>query len=144
MDHVSMILLQIQTSLNSCLINLCGHAIEKIDHLDYKTWENYKTNDLRIEISNYSTFARIIISLKMDEAVNLLRTRFLGSFGPEKIIDRNELKSVEFLVAEGVLICIGKAKESSTFQMFSPIIDSLIQRCVISELYPTASLIRVP
>jgi hypothetical protein len=47
--------------------------------------------------NDYSTFIRLIKSLKSDDArdaMNLLRTRFLGSLDTEEITDCNELPKV--------------------------------------------------
>ncbi|CAG8470380.1 17950_t:CDS:2 [Funneliformis caledonium] len=136
--------IHIQTNGHAGLINLCGRLIESVPNkLDYACWKHYEHEKLGVWISNYRTFKRMIDSLKMKDAisaVNLLRTRFLGNSSDVKIMDNKELELAKFLVSEGVLIHI----DSNTYKMYSSLLDSLIRRYVIADLFPLAPKIHVP
>ncbi|GES85313.1 P-loop containing nucleoside triphosphate hydrolase protein [Rhizophagus clarus] len=134
------------TNGHAGLVNLCGRVVDAISG-EYSEWILYKINNLGMEISNYATFMRLIKSLKSDDArdaMNLLRTRFLGSLDTEEITDCNELSLVRFLISEGVLIYEGDFRNSKTFRMSSPFIDLLIRRYVIPDLYPSYPLNKAP
>jgi hypothetical protein len=69
--------------------------------LDYASWKLYEIEKLGDEISKYRTFKRMTDDLKIKDAmissaVNLLRTRFLGTLNDVKITDNKELELVEF------------------------------------------------
>ncbi|CAI2173708.1 10196_t:CDS:2, partial [Funneliformis geosporum] len=103
------------TNGHAGLVNLCGREVEEING-EYSSWILYKIKNLGMEISNYATFARLIKSLKSDdaqEAMTLLRTRFLGSLDTEEITDYDELALVKFLISEGVLIYEGDFRNSN-------------------------------
>ncbi|CAG8636148.1 3925_t:CDS:2 [Funneliformis caledonium] len=128
--------------IHTGLVNLCGRAVEAIDR-EYSSWILNKINKLGKELSNYATFLRMIISLKSDDArdaMNLLHTRFLVSLNPVINMDSNELALARFLISEGVLIYERDFLNSDMFRISFSLIDLLIRRFIIPELYPSSSL----
>ncbi|CAG8587858.1 3003_t:CDS:2 [Funneliformis caledonium] len=77
-------------------IFLNRRAVEAIDG-ESSSWILYKINNLGTEISNYSTFSRIM--------------------------DHNELELARFLASEGVLIYEEDLRNSKIFRISSPLID---------------------
>ncbi|CAJ0826701.1 5744_t:CDS:2 [Entrophospora sp. SA101] len=85
-------------------------------------WNLFNVETLGVEISKYCTFDRIINILKMpgaEKAMKLLCIYFLGSLNAEVIRDNENCKLAEFLVAEGVLMCVGDIEASQKFQINS-------------------------
>ena len=88
------------------LVNLCGRGIwdlmdskfirNGINKLKYVDWELYKINSFGRIMSKYSTFDRLIKSLSspdVTEALDLLRTHFLGSLDVKDITNAADINS---------------------------------------------------
>src|SRR5690349_968527 len=119
---------------------LCGKAIQidLLKHLDenlrlnFSVWLKYTARNLLEKIIlGYPTFRNLITTLETLEmakpAVDLLRHSFIGFLGFVMIFGSQELKSAEFLTAEGVLIV---GSENGNFRMSSAFMDELIRRRV--------------
>ncbi|CAH1766624.1 5577_t:CDS:2 [Entrophospora sp. SA101] len=92
-------------------------------------WNLFNVETLGVEISKYCTFDRIINILKMpgaEKAMKLLCIYFLGSLNAEVIRDNENCKLAEFLVAEGVLMCVGDIEASQKFQITMDTLDVLL------------------
>jgi len=69
-------------------------------------------------------------------AVRLLRSDFLGYEGDVTLLDFQDQCLANFLVAEGILF---KSKRGfPTYRMTSPLVDGLVRRTVIVNLFPNA------
>ncbi|CAG8635509.1 29720_t:CDS:2 [Gigaspora margarita] len=139
--------------IHAALVCLCGkninsHLISKLNknrRLRSSTWLNFVISSMGERIFDYSTFRRMITSLRKEEfrpAIELLRSAFLGFFDFEQIHSLKERKLAEFLTAEGVLI--RDEIVPYNFRMSSIFVDDLIQREVIPVLYESAPTCAVP
>jgi hypothetical protein len=93
----------------------------------------------------YSTFKKMVddlITPDAKEALDLLRSVFLGFFDFVQIHDIKERRLADYLTAEGVLMR-ENANEFS-YRMSSIFVDGLIRRKVISELYNSRPTVPVP
>src|SRR4051794_25436918 len=97
------------------MICLCGRAIadnlqdevNQSKNLTYKTWQDFSIDKLDKRIYTYFTFQRMVDSLLSEQAtdaVNLLRSYFIGFLGDVSIEDKTKQKQADFLTAEGVLL----------------------------------------
>ncbi|KAF0519593.1 transcriptional regulator [Gigaspora margarita] len=142
-----------RTNGHAALVCLCGkninsHLMSKLDEnrrLRSSTWLNFVISSMGERIFDYSTFRRMITSLRKEEfrpAIELLRSAFLGFFDFEPIHSLKERKLAEFLTAEGVLI--RDEVVPYNFRMSSIFVDDLIRREVIPVLYESAPICAVP
>ncbi|RUS17644.1 hypothetical protein BC937DRAFT_89686 [Endogone sp. FLAS-F59071] len=69
------------------------------------------------------------------DAVNLLRSQFVGFLGEVSIRNVEKQEQAEFLTAEGVLL--KSDIRSNRYCMASSFIDLLIEQYVVSQKYPT-------
>ncbi|ORY89524.1 hypothetical protein BCR41DRAFT_365995, partial [Lobosporangium transversale] len=128
------------------MICLCGRSIHedlrsKVDGstkcLDYDTWQDFSTDNQNKRMLSYHTFRRMVDSLLNEsatDAVNLLRTDFIGYLGDISITDMEQQRLADFLTAEGVLIRL----DGSNYRMASAFIDSFVRRYIIPLKYPHA------
>ncbi|KAF9896603.1 hypothetical protein BX616_007128 [Lobosporangium transversale] len=75
-----------------------------------------------------------LLSESATDAVNLLRTDFIGYLGDISISDMEQQRLADFLTAEGVLIRL----DGSNYRMASAFIDSFVRRYIIPSKYPHA------
>src|SRR5215212_2892135 len=115
------------------MICLCRRAIadnlqdevNQSKSLTYKTWQDFSMNKLDDKIHTYLTFKRMVNSLLCEQAtdaVNLLRSHFIGFLGDVSIKDPEKKKQADFLTAEGVLL--KPEIDGSRYCMASALIDS--------------------
>ncbi|ORY98435.1 P-loop containing nucleoside triphosphate hydrolase protein [Lobosporangium transversale] len=128
------------------MICLCGRSIHedlrsKVNGstkcLDYDTWQDFSTDNQNERMFSYHTFRRMVDSLLSEsatDAVNLLRTYFIGYLGVISISDMEKQRLADFLTAEGVLIRL----DGSKYCMASAFIDSFVRRYIIPSKYPHA------
>ncbi|RUS22703.1 hypothetical protein BC937DRAFT_87685 [Endogone sp. FLAS-F59071] len=83
-----------------------------------------------------------LLSDQATDAVNLLRSKFIGFLGNVSIKDNKERKLADFLTAEGVLL--KPDIDGSCYHMASAFIDLFIQKFVISKKYPNAPSTPIP
>src|SRR6266545_549856 len=128
------------------MICLCGCTISQNEGslvrngaLTYQYWFKFPDVMLYEEISSYNTFRSMIKSLYHPNAmaaVRLLRSDFLGYDGDVTLLDFQDQCLANFLVAEGVLF---KPKRGfPTYQMTSPLVDGLVRRTIIVNLFSNA------
>ncbi|KAF8639261.1 hypothetical protein AX16_010333 [Volvariella volvacea WC 439] len=129
------------------LVNVCGAAIQndllplKDRTLNLARWQNFIPSLLG-NVLEYSTFERMVKSLKRQkDAVDCLRSRFLGHFNEFVSVLPGGQPLAEFLAALGVLS--PKQRDRSQFKMTSPIVDSLIRQRIIPIIYPIALMAKV-
>ncbi|ORZ08255.1 P-loop containing nucleoside triphosphate hydrolase protein [Lobosporangium transversale] len=128
------------------MICLCGRSIheylrskvnDSTNCLDYDTWQVFSTHNQNKRMFSYHTFRRMVDSLLSEsatDAVNLLRTDFIGYLGDISITDMEQQGLADFLTAEGVLIRL----DDSNYRMASAFIDSFVRRYIIPSKYPNA------
>ncbi|PKY60251.1 hypothetical protein RhiirA4_412658, partial [Rhizophagus irregularis] len=75
------------------------------------------------------------------EALDLLRSVFLGLFDFVQIHDNEERRLADYLTAEGVLM---RENENFSYRMSSIFVDGLIRRRVIPVLYKSRPTVQVP
>jgi hypothetical protein len=135
------------------MICLCGRAIaenfqeeaNKTKNIAYKSWQDFSTNQLDGRIHSYRTFRRMIDSLfseQATDAVDLLRSDFVGFLGDVIITDAEEQRQADFLTAEGVLL--KPDMDGNRYCMASALVDSFIRRYIIPQRYPNAPRTPVP
>jgi hypothetical protein len=127
------------------MVCLCGHTISEnlaslVHHgtLSYQSWLDFPNMKLYEAIAAYNTFGSMIVSLDRpdaEDAVRLLRSKFLGYFGNVELPYYREQGLADFLTAEGVLFKPGR---SPIYHMTSPLVDGLLRRTVIVNLFPNA------
>ncbi|PKC02781.1 hypothetical protein RhiirA5_424742 [Rhizophagus irregularis] len=143
-----------QTNGHAGLVCLCGRAIQnnlekKLDEsrrLDFTLWSNFLATSRVTDIMiRYITFNKMVSDLskpKAKEALDLLRSVFLGFFDFVQIEATEERRLADFLTTMGVLVRDNENKFS--YKMSSMLIDRLIRRDVISELYNSRPTVPVP
>ncbi|CAG8740666.1 7159_t:CDS:2, partial [Dentiscutata erythropus] len=142
-----------RTNGHAALVSLCGKNIHsdlmsKLDEnrrLGISTWLNFIINTMEKRISDYSTFRRMVTTLKKEEsrpAIELLRYVYLRFFDFAPIHNPIERKLAEFLTTEGVLI--RDETNLTNFKMSSIFVNGLIQREVIPVFYKSAPTCAVP
>ncbi|UZO08238.1 uncharacterized protein OCT59_028496 [Rhizophagus irregularis] len=143
-----------RTSGHAGLVCLCGRSIQnnlikdindEDKKLNFSIWSKFALSLLQVEILGYSTFNKMIDSLKKEDAksaVGLLRSKFLGFLDYVQIYDEKERNLIQFLVAESALIRNEKTKNE--FKMSSALVDELIRRRVIPEVYMTSPVDAIP
>lgn len=135
------------------MVCLCGRAIAEnllvetaiTKNLAYKSWQDFSITGLNDRIDSYHTFRRMADSLCNEQAtnaVNFLRSYFIGFLDDVPIQDVEGKKHAEFLTAEGVLL--KPEIESNRYRMSSALVDSFIRQYVISQKYPNAPSTPVP
>ncbi|POG75091.1 hypothetical protein GLOIN_2v1011420 [Rhizophagus irregularis DAOM 181602=DAOM 197198] len=136
------------------LVCLCGRAIQnnlekKLDEsrrLDFTLWSNFLATSRVTDIMiRYITFNKMVSDLskpKAKEALDLLRSVFLGFFDFVQIEATEERRLADFLTTMGVFVRDNENKFS--YKMSSMLIDRLIRRDVISELYNSRPTAPVP
>lgn len=134
------------------MICLCGRAIAEnlfqiteTNNLTYKDWLNFSTHKLEERIYAYPTFRNMVSSLRSEEATNavdLLRSNFLGFLGNVSIADDEKQNQADFLTAGGVLL--KPEADVAVYHIASPFIDLLICLHVIPEKYPNSPSTPVP
>ncbi|CAG8466519.1 5498_t:CDS:2 [Ambispora leptoticha] len=126
------------------LVCLCGkeihvYLIRKLDgrrRLDFLTWLDYTINSLQEAVLDYPTFRQMVHTLTKDkarQAMQLVRSAFVGFFDLVQIVNNEERNLAEFLTTEGVLIRDEETKDG--FKMSSVLVDELVRRKVIPELF---------
>jgi hypothetical protein len=93
----------------------------------------------------YNTFKKMVddlITPHAKEALDLLRSVFLGVFDFVQIHDIKERRLADFLTAEGVLM--RENVNEFSYRMSSIFVDGLIRREVISGLYNSRPTVPVP
>ncbi|ORZ11009.1 hypothetical protein BCR41DRAFT_356765 [Lobosporangium transversale] len=130
------------------MICLCGRSIhenlrskvnDSTNCLDYDTWQDFSTDNQNERMLSYHTFRRMTDSLLTEsatDAVNLLRTRFIGYLGDKSISDMEQRKLADFLTAEGVLISLG----GSNYCMASAFIDSFESQGELLDILETMKI----
>ncbi|RUS14169.1 hypothetical protein BC937DRAFT_94240, partial [Endogone sp. FLAS-F59071] len=134
------------TNGHAGLVNVCGEAIDtellplEDGNLHLDCWQHFSITLLRRKTMAYGTFQRMVNSLTEDspkrrEAINFLRSFFLGNFDEYVPVSANEKHLAEYLAAQGVLH--PDQIDATSFKISSPLIDSLIRQCVIPHLFPS-------
>ena len=128
------------------MVCLCGNTISQnlssLQHngtVSYQDWMEFPDSRLYEEIAAYNSFRSMVESLNRpdaQEAVRLLRSDFLGYSGDVKLSNYNEQCLADFLTAEGVLLKPDRL--SPTYRMTSALIDGLVRRNIIANLFPNA------
>ncbi|CAG8513272.1 10522_t:CDS:2 [Paraglomus brasilianum] len=142
-----------RTNGHAGLVCLCGKAIyidliRKLDErrqLDFLTWLNFAIISLQKLVLDYATFRKMVHTLTKDkarQAMQLVRSAFIGFFDLVHIVDNEERNLAEFLTAEGVLIRDEESKDK--FKMSSALVDELIRQRVIPELFKSTPAVAVP
>ncbi|PKY50305.1 hypothetical protein RhiirA4_545862 [Rhizophagus irregularis] len=143
-----------RTNGHAGLVCLCGRAIQnnlekKLDEsrrLDFTLWSNFLATSRVTDIMiRYITFNKMVSDLskpKAKEALDLLRSVFLGFFDFVKIEATEERRLADFLTTMGVLV--RDNENGFSYKMSSMLIDRLIRRDVISELYNSRPTVPVP
>ncbi|KAF0517974.1 transcriptional regulator [Gigaspora margarita] len=142
-----------RTNGHASLVCLCGKTIHSYlmpklsgsRRLGFSTWLNFVIDFMQDTIADYTTFRRMINSLKKEATgptIELLRSVFLGSFNFVPIYNPEEKRLAEFLTAEGVLI--RDEMKKNNFRISSIFVDELIRRQVIPVLYKSAPTCAVP
>ncbi|CAG8703894.1 7291_t:CDS:2, partial [Funneliformis caledonium] len=145
--------LSMGTALNINSPKYFGNAIHsylmpKLDEnrrLGFSTWLNFVISYMQDTIFDYSTFRKMVTTLKKKEtrpAIELLRSVFLGFFDFVPINDPEEKRLAEFLTAEGVLM--RDEMKKNNFRMSSIFTDDLIRQQVIPVLYKSAPTCAIP
>jgi hypothetical protein len=120
------------------MVCLCGRAMainegKLVNHdtLSYQNWFNFTIMQLYEEIY-YHHFRFVVKSLRLPkakDAVDLLRSHFLGFLGDVIVPDSKE-ELADFLTAEGVLL--KHNPQNRTYRMTSVLVDGLIRQKVIA------------
>ncbi|CAG8637268.1 9798_t:CDS:2, partial [Dentiscutata erythropus] len=142
-----------RTNGHASLVCLCGKTIHSYlmpnlngnRRLGFSTWLNFVIDSMQDTIADYTTFRKMINSLKKEAArpaIEFLRSVFLGSFNFVPIYNPEEKRLAEFLTAEGVLM--SDEMKKNNFRMSSIFVDELIRRQVIPVLYKSAPTCAVP
>ncbi|CAG8517732.1 10350_t:CDS:2 [Paraglomus occultum] len=142
-----------RTNGHAGLVCLCGkaiyvHLLRKLDErrrLDSLTWLNFTINSLQKSVLDYATFRKMVHTLTKDkarQAMQLVRSAFIGYFDLVHIVDNEERNFAEFLTAEGVLLRDEESKDR--FKMSSVLVDELIRQRVIPELFRSTPTVAVP
>src|SRR4051794_40265986 len=117
------------------MICLCGRAVAenlrkevdpKTNNLTYEKWLDFSTDQLEQRIYAYPTFRSMVdllLSKEATDAVDLLRSDFVGFLGNVIVEDMEEKKQADFLTAQGVLL--KPETDAATYHMASPFVDSL-------------------
>ncbi|PKC73339.1 hypothetical protein RhiirA1_522996 [Rhizophagus irregularis] len=122
-----------QTNGHAGLVCLCGRAIQ--NNLEKKLDESRRLDFNTLMVGDLS-------KPKAKEALDLLRSVFLGFFDFVQIEATEERRLADFLTTMGVLVRDNENKFS--YKMSSMLIDRLIRRDVISELYNSRPTVPVP
>lgn len=126
------------TAGHAGLVNVCGTEIQHIlplenEKLTPTCWQTFIPS-LMANVTGYSTFRNMIdLLLQRNEAVDCLRTHFLGHFDDFVSCPANKKPQADFLTTLGILT---PNETGSKFRVISPLIDSLIRPRVISAIYP--------
>jgi hypothetical protein len=135
------------------LVCLCGKAIsyhleKKLDKrrcLDFTLWSNFIASSQLMDcMIMYNTFKKMVDDLILPgskEALDLLRSIFLGFFDFVQIYDTKERRLADFLTAEGVLM---RGENEFSYRMSSIFVDGLIRREVIPVSYKSRPAVPVP
>lgn len=133
------------------MVCLCGLVISnnKQSLLDrgevsYRNWVTFPITQLYKEIFAYNTFRSMVKSLlrpEAEDAVHLLRARFLGFPGNVTVFDKEE-DLADFLTAEGALVRPDPV--SPTYRMTSALVDGLLRDKVITQKFLNAPYIDPP
>jgi len=136
------------------MVCLCGRAISDnlrimLNHetrnLSYKSWQDFSITHLYDKAHASITFQSMITSLLMEgatDAVNLLRSRFVGFLGEVSIGDPAEQPLADFLTTEGVLL--RPDIYTPCYQMASALIDELVRQFVIPQKFPNTPSLHLP
>ncbi|CAB4378615.1 unnamed protein product [Rhizophagus irregularis] len=143
-----------RTNGHAGLVCLCGKAIKnnlekKLDErrcLDFTLWSSFvASSQLMDRMIMYNTFRNMVCDLlKPDakDALDLLRSVFLGLFDFVQIYDEEERRLADYLTAKGVLMRENENKFS--YRMSSIFVDGLIRQRVIPVLYKSRPTVKVP
>ncbi|PKK55553.1 hypothetical protein RhiirC2_832089, partial [Rhizophagus irregularis] len=143
-----------RTNGHAGLVCLCGKAIsyslvKKLDEgrsLDFKLWSKFLVSSLMFNsMIMYLTFKKMVDDLlrpDAKEALDFLRSVFIGFFDFIQINIINERRLADFLIVEGVLI--RKSDNEFSYRMSSIFVDGLVRREVIPLLYKSCPTIPVP
>ncbi|CAG8719209.1 14047_t:CDS:2, partial [Rhizophagus irregularis] len=143
-----------RTNGHAGLVCLCGKAIsyslvKKLDEgrsLDFKLWSKFLVSSLMFNsMIMYLTFKKMVDDLlrpDAKEALDFLRSVFIGFFDFIQINIINERRLADFLTVEGVLI--RKSDTEFSYRMSSIFVDGLVRREVIPLLYKSCPTIPVP
>src|ERR1700748_526177 len=123
------------------LVNVCGKAIDtdllplEDGNLHLDCWQHFSITLLRRKTMAYGTFQKMVDSLTEDspkhrEAINFLRSFFLGNFDDYVPVSGNDKHLAEYLAAQGVLQP-DQTEDATSFKVSSPLIDSIIRQLVI-------------
>ncbi|RGB38482.1 hypothetical protein C1646_665357 [Rhizophagus diaphanus] len=143
-----------RTNGHAGLVCLCGKAInysleKKLDEgrsLDFKLWSKFLVSPLVLDsMIKYLPFKKMVEDLlrpDAKEALDFLRSVFVGFFGFIKIHGTDKRRLADFLTAEGVLI--RESDYEFSYRMSSIFVDGLIRREVIPLLYKSCPTVPVP
>ena len=134
------------------MVGLCGHTISQniasLVHcgtLSYQNWVEFPDMRLYEELSTHNAFGSMIESLNRpsaEDAVRLLRSHFLGYSGDVTLFGYEEQRLADFLTSEGVLF--KPERVSPTYHMTSALVDGLLCRTTLVNLFPNAPQITPP
>jgi hypothetical protein len=107
--------------------------------IPYKSWQHFFAPYVSDQLYSYITFRSMIDSLLKDDAtdaVDLLRSYFVGFLGEVSLPNRKDQMLADFLTSEGVLlrpnVTVG------CYHMASPLMDELVRNHIIPERFPDA------
>ena len=127
------------------MVNIFGAAIDKtLPYFEGQTyglahWQNLMPSMLG-DVLAYGTFYTLVeILRRYTDAVDCVRLQFLGNF--DEFITPVDDNQARFLAVLGVLT---PNDDGSKFKMASPMIDSLVRKCVIPTAYPVCPTVPAP
>ena len=128
------------------MVCLCGRTVLKnqpslldsnLVNISYRNWQQFPANGLYNEISAYSTFRSMLISLARPQAaaaVTLLRSSFVGFLDGVELDDDVERDLADLLTSEGALLKPDSVRPY--YCMASPLLDGLIRNSLIPLKFP--------